>query len=108
MYSYDLQPWVITVEGKSNKEPQEDDTCSQAMTAKGWTRPSALNSTDSGIKNKNDRQECRAQDSWRQTTRQVLDQARATGHEKNTVSSMDEVSECESMDWEQSVVIKKQ
>ena len=50
LYSYDLQPGVITVEGKSNKEPQEDDTCSQAMTAKGWTRPSALNSTDSGIK----------------------------------------------------------
>ena len=52
-----------------------------------------------------------AGDFWRRITRQVLDQARATGQEKNTVSGVDEVSECESMDWEptskQSVVVKK-
>ena len=53
------QPGVITVEKKSHEEPQEDDSCSQATTAKGPTRPAALNGADSGKKIKKDRQKHR-------------------------------------------------
>ena len=63
------QPGVITVEGTSNKEPQEDDSCSQATTAKGWTRPSALNGTDLGNKIKKTDRNTASGDKWNKTGR---------------------------------------
>ena len=50
VYTFGLQPGVITFEKKLDEEPQEDDSCSQATTVRGSTRAAAFGSTNSGIK----------------------------------------------------------
>ena len=50
VYTFSLQPGVITFEKKLDEEPQEDDSCSQATMVRGSTRAGAFGNTDSGIK----------------------------------------------------------
>ena len=98
---------TFRVERKLDKKPQDEDSCSQAMTVRGSTRSAALSGAGSGMrKNKKDLQ-YETGGLWWRILRQVLDHARATGHTKNTVSGGDEVSECESMDWEPTSVEEK-
>ena len=46
----ELQPGVVEVEEKPDKEPQDEDSCSRATTVQRSARPAALGGIDSGIK----------------------------------------------------------
>ena len=83
LYTYGLQPGVIRennrAEKKLDEEPQEDDSCSQATTARGSTRAVAFSMQYKlwgKNKIKKDKQRhcmCESGDPWRQVIRKILD-----------------------------------
>ena len=88
LYTYGLPPGMIKnnwAEKKLEEEPQEEDSCSQAMTM-GFTRAAAFGGTDSEVKKIKKRQTetvhtvCESEDLWWRMIRGVLDKDKWVRH----------------------------